>query len=85
MAWNDVLVFLKSIDEVRHARFHTPPVIANHRENIIAPAVNANNRKLALLISDLYPEPGAYYQQQNDGNQPQRKHHNLDSLCGSIR
>lgn len=64
-AWNDVLVFLKSIDAVRHARFYSLPVIEAHRESIINPSVGANDRRLALLVSNLYPELGVYYKQQD--------------------
>lgn len=66
--WNDVLVFLKSIDGVRHARFYVLPVIADHKKCIITPSREANDGQLALLIRNLYPELGVYYKQQDGGN-----------------
>lgn len=66
-AWDDVLVFLKSIDAVRHARFYALPVIAAHRVSIIEPSVGANDRELALLISNLYPDLAVYYKKMDGG------------------
>lgn len=65
--WGDVMSFLKSIDVVRHARYYILPVIKSHRELIIDPVVNANDKQLAKLISDLYPNLGVYYKLHDDG------------------
>lgn len=66
-AWDDVLVFLKAIDAVRYSKYYVLPIIKAHREKIILPLANADDKQLAHFVSKLYPNLSIYYGLQKNG------------------
>lgn len=59
--WEEVLIFLKAIDPFRYARDYLLPVIGIHRDEIVAPAREADDKTFVRLMAGIYPEMGAHY------------------------
>lgn len=51
--WQEVLVFLRSIDGIRYARYYTLPVIDKHRSEILLPCAQADEKKLVEKMTSL--------------------------------
>lgn len=59
--WEEVLIFLKSIDSFRYARDYLLPVVSKHRADIVIPALSAKDKELGKLLEELYPNLGVFF------------------------
>jgi hypothetical protein len=61
--WEEVLIFLKSIDPVRYSRNYILPVVERAKTEIIRPAAEATDAALIALVAALYPDLGVYFKE----------------------
>lgn len=67
--WQEVLVFLNSIDSIRYSRYYILPTVERHRKIIIRPCANVDDKELIKLISNLCQTMSAFYSKENGKNE----------------